>query len=151
LATFLDEQDILDRIPDKQRPRLLLALAAELGTTNDVSQFRDVFFRVKELRDFLAHGTYTQRIDTDNLVIWNNYVTGPNVKKKGLKKRDSLAVTREQIGERLVEARWLLQHVQFTHTSSDLTTKIYLGDKEVEFAQPSAAPRDWDGRKFTFQ
>lgn len=148
LAAFLDDGNILERIPDQQRPRLVVAIAKELETKADVSKFLDVFHRVKEIRDFVAHGTYTQRVDADNLVLWNNYVSGPDVKRRGIKKRDSLKVNRDQLDKRLKDARWLIQHVHFIVGSSDLTQQIYLGDQPVTFAKPPADPTDWNGDIF---
>lgn len=105
LATFLDEENVLARIRDQQRPRLVVSIATELKTKADVSNFGNVFFRVKETRDFVAHGTYMQRIDDDQIVIWNNYVTGPTVKRTGIKRRDCLEVTRDRLTTRLNDAR----------------------------------------------
>lgn len=87
LVAFLEDENVLTRMSDKQRPRLVMAIAAELETGADASKVGDVFHRVKEIRDFVAHGTYTQRVDDDTIVIWNNYVTGPNLKRTGIKRR----------------------------------------------------------------
>lgn len=148
LAAFLDEENLNERVSDKQRPRLVTGIAAELETAADVSKFSNVFHRVKEIRDFVAHGTYTQRIDDDNIVIWNNYVSGPDIKKKGIKKRDSLSISRDQLTSRLKDARWLIQHVHFITGSSELTQQLYLGEHPVAFAEPTADPLDWNGQMF---
>jgi hypothetical protein len=148
LAALLDDERILSRLSDQQRPRLVMSIANELETEADTSNFRDVFYRVKEIRDFVAHGTYAQRLDDNNLILWNNYVTGPNVKRIGFKKRDSLPVGRGLLKVRLKEVRWLLQHVHFITGSSDLTQQIYLGEHPVAFAKPPADPSDWDGEIF---
>ena len=84
-------------------------------------------------------------------MIWNNYVSGPDVKRRGIKKRESLDVTRDQLAARLRDARWLLQHVHFIVGSSDLTVDIRLGSQQVTFTPPPADPSDWDGKLFTFQ
>ncbi len=140
LASLLDDENVLSRMSDQQRPRVVIAIAAELGTRADVSNFRDVFHQVREIRDFVAHGTYTERVNDDQIVIWNNYVTGPNVKRTGIKKRDSLKIGRDQLTARLNDARWLIQHVHFIVGSSDLTKQISLGDVPVAFAEPTAEP-----------
>lgn len=151
LWAFLEESNVLDRIGDQQRPRLVIAIADDLGTGADLSKFRDVYYCVKDIRDFVAHGTYTQRVDADNLVIHANYVTGPNIKLRGIKKRESLNITRGQLNARLNEARWLLQHVQFLVATSDLTTAVMFRGQEMTFSRPPADPSDWDGKKFTSQ
>jgi hypothetical protein len=110
-----------------------------------LANFSNVFHAVKEIRNFAAHGTYMERVDDDNIVIHNNYISGPDVKKRGLKKRDSLSVSRGQLTRRLKEARWLLQHVHFITGSSDLTQQLYLGDQPVAFAQPPGNPVEWNG------
>lgn len=47
LAALLDDSNILARMSDQQRPRLVTAIALELKTGADVSKFGDVFHRVK--------------------------------------------------------------------------------------------------------
>ncbi len=149
LAAFLDGENIIERVSDNQRPKLVESIAADLGTAADLSKFSDVFFSVKEIRDFVAHGTYTKHVDDDNIVIFNNYISGPAIKKRGIKKRDSLNVSRQQLTRRLSEAGWLLQHVHFITGSSDLTDQLYLGTQPVSFAVPPADPVDWNGEILT--
>ncbi|WP_445159654.1 hypothetical protein ACTXG5_15530 [Mycobacterium sp. Dal123C01] len=149
LAAFLNEENVLTRLPDRQRPRLVTAIAKELGTAADVSNFGDVFDRVKHVRDFAAHGTYTERVGPNKIVLWNNYMTGPSIKRTGIRKSGaSLVVTRSLLTNRLRESRWLIQHVHFITGSSDLTNGVHIGGVPVRFAKPPARPSDWNGELF---
>ena len=109
-----------------------------------------MFRQVKDVRDFVAHGTFTERVSDDELRIWNNYLSGPNIKRSGIKKLgDSLLVTRPELTARLKEARWLILHVHYIVGSSDLTEAIYLGEQAVTFVEPPADPRQWNEQVLT--
>jgi hypothetical protein len=82
LVDFLQDEGVFDRIPDRQRPRFVLKLADELKTTADLSKFTDVFHRVKEVRDHLAHGVNTEPIDANALRVTKGYLVGPLTKRE---------------------------------------------------------------------
>lgn len=75
LKRFLADQHWLDRIPDRQRARLVLDIAAELGTPGDLSMFADVFHQVKATRDAVAYTTRMEKVDDDTLRLSRGYWT----------------------------------------------------------------------------
>ena len=126
LSDFLSEQGALNRIPDRRRARLVLDIADDLGTDGDLTQFMDVFHRVRMGRNTIAHATQMERIDADTIRLSKGYLTF-----YGDPEEEPRTVTRQELKARLHEARWLLQHVRFISAASDLTVRQYLGTRPV--------------------
>lgn len=147
LRAFLTEQGILDRIPDSQRPRFILALAGELKIPADLSKFTDVFHRVKEVRDHLAHAVTMEPIDANTLRATKGYMVTP-LTKPGKEPR-AVTFTRQQLMARLHDARWLWQHVFFMFLTWHGDGQIPVGDAKGAVLQPPACPEDWDGTMAT--
>ena len=57
-------------------------------------------------------------------------------------------MTREQLRQRLHDARWLLQHVRYVIGADDLVFKMHYRGAQFIFVQPPADPSDWDGNEF---
>jgi hypothetical protein len=143
LRDFLSDQGFFDRIPDAQRPRFVLALANELKTHADMSKFRDVFHRVKEVRDQLAHAVSTELIDENTVRATKGFMVGP-LTKKG-KEPTAVTFTRQQLTARLHDARWLLQHMFFMWHVWHGPIEFDLAGERAAYVQPPADPADWDG------
>lgn len=138
LAQFLKEQNVLSRIPDQQRPRLVLAIADEFATPSDRARFREVFHRVKQVRDTIAHSAGSNQVDEDTLNLTRSFWT-----REGSRVQTA-AVTRAELEVRLREGQWLLQHVNFIFNARELTSKITVMHQRVAFREPPADPADWD-------
>lgn len=48
----------LERLTDRDRKRIVIGLAADIGLAHQVENFGDAFERVKEFRDAIGHGHY---------------------------------------------------------------------------------------------
>lgn len=150
LATFLDSQRILFRLKDENRSELVCSISDELATDADMSRFNAVFNQVKVARDFIAHGTAVTRINEDRLQIQPVYVTGPDVKQRGIKRKEPLVLDRSKLIALLHETRWLHQHVMYLLASSDLSNAIHVSGQEVRVNRPPSGPEGWDGTPFTW-
>lgn len=122
LKRHLHDQGALKRIPDRHRARLVLDIAANLGTDVDLTLFTDVFHRVKRVRDGIAHAVHTERVDCETLRLAKGYWT-----TFGATSDEPLTVSRPELKTRLHEARWLLQHIHYIVGSGGLSTRQYLG------------------------
>lgn len=145
LKRYLHNQGALKRIPDRHRARLVLDVAADLGTDADLTLFADVFHRVKRVRDGIAHAVYTERVDCDTLRLAKGYWT-----TFGATSNEPLTVSRAELEKRLHEARWLLQHIHYIVGSGGLSTRQHLGSRPVAMTKPPADPQDWDGTVMVF-
>lgn len=99
LVGYLKRQNILGRIPDPERPSLLLAIADEMDLNGDRSKFRDVYHRVKAVRDAIAHSADMKRVGADDLRLTNSVWSGAGALKGD--KPTVTVVTRNQLRMRL--------------------------------------------------
>ena len=143
VLTYLEDRDLLDKIPDRNRADLVIAIDKELNTGSDLSKFKEIFFRVKQVRDYLAHSANTETLSANEIRLTKMYWV-----RKGKKEAPPLTVNRVQLNDRLHEARWLAQHVLYLHTLAGTATRVYQGGQQILIVQPPADPTDWDGREY---
>ena len=144
-AAYLKRQNILNRIPDTERPGLLLAIADEMSLDGDRSKFRDVFYRVKTLRDLIAHAAGMERVDVNSIRLTRSVWSGAGASRGD--EPVTTVVTRDQLQLRLSEAKWLLQHVRFVMGADDIMFKMHYRGDQFTFVRPPADPADWDGHE----
>jgi hypothetical protein len=145
LVGYLKRQNILGRIPDSERPSLLLAIADEMKVDGDRSKLRDVYHRVKAVRDAIAHSADVKQASADDLRLTSSVWSGAGALKGD--KPTVTVVTREQLRKRLREARWLLQHVRYVIGADDLVFRMHYRGEQLIFVLPPADPDDWDGQE----
>ncbi|WP_172651145.1 hypothetical protein [Rhodococcus opacus] len=142
LAEFVKKK-ALDRIGDDERPKLVLTLGEELKTTSDLANFGRVFRNVKKVRDFIAHASRVELIDRDTVrLVRTIHVSAAEPESP------TMTLTRQAVADRMRDAQWLTQHVNFLLVQSDLVVKTYQGDREVRFLEPTVRPEEWDGVLF---
>lgn len=146
LFGYLQRQNILTRLPDRERPNLLLAIAEEMKADGDRSKFKDVFHRVKSVRDAISHAADMERVDGNNLRLARSVWSGAGALRGD--QPTITQVTREQLRLRLHDARWLLQHVRYVIGADDLVFRMHYRGEQFVFAQPPADPSDWGGDEF---
>lgn len=79
LFGYLQRQNTLARLPDRERPNLLLAIADEMTLDGNRSMFKDVFNRVKAVRDAIAHAADMKRTDSNSLQLTRSVWSGARV------------------------------------------------------------------------
>ena len=146
LFGYLKRQNVLTRLPDRERPNLLLAIADEMKLDGDRSKFKDVYHRVKSVRDAIAHAADMKRVDGNDLRLTRSVWSGAGALRGD--QPTVTQVTREQLRLRLHDARWLLQHVRYVIGADDLIFRMHYKGDQLVFVQPPADPSDWDGPEF---
>ncbi|MGW4769841.1 hypothetical protein ACWEO2_17570 [Nocardia sp. NPDC004278] len=134
---YLKQKRATSNISDADRPQLVLAIAADLQVAGDRGAFREVFVKVKQVRDYVGHGSRIETPNPDTLVITKNFVTG-----FGGKEEPALTVTRDELAARLLDLDWLSQHVLYVMSTGGLVEKVALGDREVRAVLPARLPTD---------
>ena len=145
LDWYLRQKRVTTNIADTDRPRLVLSLANELGTSADLSNFSEIYRGIKEIRDHVSHSARTEIIDADTIRLTKTAIVPAEQNQP-----TPLTVTRDVLEKRIHEAKWLVQHATYIASSSDLTKKIYLGSREVEYLEPEGRPEDWQEQVFRF-
>lgn len=141
LMRFLSDERVLQRIPDRARPRLVFDIAADLNSPSDLSRFNDVFYRVKATRDAIAHSVRSERVDADTLRLVRSHIAAVDGSRA-----EPVVLTRRELIARTNEARWLYQHVRYLfRPGGGICVATYVGARPIEPVQPPADPEDWDG------
>ncbi|MGW5388368.1 hypothetical protein [Nocardia sp. NPDC003963] len=65
MSRYLKQKRVTTNIPDQERPQLVMELAAELGTSADLTNFKSVFDRVKTVRDYAGHSARIEALGPD--------------------------------------------------------------------------------------
>ena len=112
----------------------------------DRSKFKDVYHRVKSVRDAIAHAADMKRVDGNDLRLTRSVWSGAGALRGD--QPTVTQVTREQLRLRLHDARWLLQHVRYVIGADDLIFRMHYKGDQLVFVQPPADPSDWDGAEF---
>ena len=73
VLNYLEDRDLLEKIPDRNRAALVLDISNELNAGSDLSKFNEIFFRVKHVRDYLAHSAATERLSANEMRLTKRY------------------------------------------------------------------------------
>lgn len=135
---------VVSRINDEERVRLLMAIAEEMETDADLSNFKTVFMRVKKLRDAVAHASaFRTGNDPDRLEISRVALMVPTSRSK---RATPDHVTRRQLTGAMHDCSWLYAQVTYVITSTPhAVLDIRMGSTPVTVFKPVARPEDWDG------
>ncbi|MET9031154.1 hypothetical protein ABZW96_37015 [Nocardia sp. NPDC004168] len=142
---YLKQKGIPSRIRDSERPRLVVSIAADLGTTSDLSNFTETYERLKEIRDYTGHSVRVDFLNSDTIVLTKQFF-----QSGGGTPQPSLTVTRQELMTGHRDALWLLHHVHYIIASSDLSVRTFLGDRAIRYVEPTPSPAEWDEVAFVF-
>jgi hypothetical protein len=143
---YLKNRGVLKQIRDSERPGLLQAIAEVSKGHSDLSNYGDVFHRVRIVRNAVAHAARTEEVDANTLRLTNSVWSGSGAPQGDNPK--VVTVTRDQLQSLLHDARWLLQHVRFAIGVDDLVFGTRYRGHLLTLVQPPADPANWDGQEW---
>lgn len=134
---------VISRIKDEERIQLFRAIADDVGSDGDLTNFNQVYSDVKRLRDKAAHAARFQIAGSDTLSVTESYViSGPEPDFRRIE------LDRMELVEVVQKCRWLEAQILYVMYSSELIQGLSLGDQPIEVVRPARLPGDWDGVVF---
>ncbi|BDC71060.1 hypothetical protein KAREA_09750 [Prescottella equi] len=133
-------QSAINRIRDSERPKLVLKIAADLGTDADLSCFSDVYARVKLLRDATAHAASVEIVSNDEVRLAKSRI----VSNYNSYAEPSL-ISRTELNDAINACAWMEAQLTYVLGSSELVGKMLAGGQPIVAVKPSRLPRQWDG------
>jgi hypothetical protein len=131
----------VSRIRDDERIKLFLAIAEDLDTDADLSNFGAIYNRVKSHRDLAGHSARFTTTSPDQIRIRRTLVLGPANDGK----TDVVELDRNQVVDSLRDCDWLVAQMLYVVFASDLVAGAYLGDTPIAYQRPASRPEDWEG------
>jgi hypothetical protein len=99
----------------------------------------DVYKRVKQLRDSLAHSGRVTATSADEVELSSTLAFG------GGEGEAPKRVTRAEIAQAISNCAWAEAQIMYILDSSDLILGLHLGSRSVAVVKPSRLPKDWKG------
>lgn len=131
-------------IADRDRPKIVKAIAVDLSSDAELADFTHIYGQVKDLRDRIAHSSVLET-DEDTLVLGSFVVRHP------AEETDSREVGRAELDTAIAHCEWLVAQVTYVLATSSLVLQTSLGVHPIRFLKPSRLPWDWDGIPFVHE
>jgi hypothetical protein len=143
-ADFLMER-VVSRIRDRERTKLVHAIAAEFGSPAELDNFNQVYMDVKRLRDKVGHAARVEADADANgvLHITDSYLATKPVGTATAGSMATVTVQRSEIDEAVRKCRWLEFQINFIMYSTDLSLHMVLAGRRMKVVKPSKVFGDW--------